>query len=93
MRGFDSEALHCPRIKNIYLLVLMRDHVSAHGAEDPKELKGRRRLQREDSELSKTRGQGRKGSSFPGASQSLGPWNVDMPLNSFGPYHRIPGRG
>lgn len=64
--------------------------VSAHGAEDPKDLKGGRRLQREDSELSEKEG---KESSFPGASQSLGPWNVGMPLNSFGPYHRIPGRG
>lgn len=33
--------------------MLMRAHVSVRGAEDPKDLKGGRRLQREDSELRK----------------------------------------
>lgn len=52
----------------------MRDHVSAHGAEDPKDLKGRRRLQREDSELSETRGQGKQLSWSLTVTEAMGIW-------------------
>lgn len=74
----------------------MKDHVSAHGAEDPKDFKGRRRLQstlgRTVSYLRQEDKEERKAAFLePHSHWAMGMWVC--PLNSFGPYHGIPGRG